>query len=36
MPDGALLVADDLAGSIWRVAYQATPRKAKAGSGGRP
>jgi glucose/arabinose dehydrogenase len=36
MPDGALLVADDVAGSIWCVAYQATPGKAEVGSGARP
>ena len=35
MPDGALLVADDVAGSIWRVAYQGA-RKAEAGSDAAP
>jgi glucose/arabinose dehydrogenase len=30
MPDGGLLVADDLAGTIWRVAYEGAPRKAQA------
>ena len=30
MKDGALLVADDVAGTIWRVAYDGTQRKAQA------
>ena len=30
MKDGALLVADDVAGTIWRVAYDGTLRKAQA------
>ena len=34
--DGALLVADDLAGTIWRIAYTGPQRKAQARPGAKP